>query len=575
MKRNLLFINVLLLFACSFIGLVFYSNNNSIDGMLIVTNHEVFRPALGIMLIQTFVLLALSIALGRLPRKSDSRIDCVMIEFLLYAVSIAVVIILKDNDSAFMQLYKQFILWGLVGYLGFLGLTITLKFIVTLLFKKDISRKNNPKLVSQLSQMSTIILVLGGLLGLFIRAYYLSIANDSNSVSVWTDYFYKASNSEYIILACYSVLVLACHELVSVKTKKLVGPVIVWFFACLIAIACQLVLVTFADKIPGIGNDYKQDEMICAVCAGGYGLLLLVLAACYALRPFAQYVFNLGNKAENEDYATREDFVVLSEALAMSNLKKVVVDNKAEEVKEEPQEEVVEETKEEQVIEEPQAEVVEEPKEEKIIESSEPIDSPHYETELVTTISRGFKSKLINAPDDLKQLYNDLLNQVNQYKRGNVRHAFSKDSIVLGRTKIAVIKISPSSKALYIFFNLNKEEYLNQTKYHLKDYSEKKSYEATPLRLRVKSERSQRYAKELLDAAFLLNDAEPYKKEREAVDYLSELKPQTEEEMIENGLIKKKVVEETFLVEPVYEDVEVKDEAEELDEEDDSLDDEE
>ena len=203
------------------------------------------------------------------------------------------------------------------------------------------------------------------------------------------------------------------------------------------------------------------------------------------------------------------------------------------------------------------------------------VEEPHYETELVTTITRGFKSKLIRANDDLKNLYNDLLNQVNHYKRGNVRHSFSKDTLVLGRTKIAVIKISSSSKALFIYFNLDKDKYLSQSKYHLKDYSEKKSYQNTPLRLRVRSERSMKYAKELLELAYLENNAEEYKKEREAIDYLKELAPQTDEQMIENGLIKKKVVEETYLVEPVYEEEVIKEENEETSDSDDEDDEEE
>ena len=52
----------------------------------------------------------------------------------------------------------------------------------------------------------------------------------------------------------------------------------------------------------------------------------------------------------------------------------------------------------------------------------------------------------------------------------------------------------------------------------------------------------------------LNNNAEKYKLDRETIDISEKLKPQTEAEMIRNGLIKKHVVENTYLVEPIFED---------------------
>ncbi len=561
MKRNLLFINVFLLFTCAFVSFFFYVNNNSIDGSLIIANTTLFRKTLGVCALQCLLALVCSIFLGRLPKKSNSKVDCVMIEFLLLVLSVVLVELLLNKDSNFIVVYNRFLLYGICSYVLLLAIIATLKIIITILFKKDLSLKNNQNIVSHMSQLATAILLIGGLIGLFVRAYYLQISSDIKHVERWTDYFYLAGNTEYIILFVYSIIVLTLHELVSIKTKKGIGPVVVFIVSAISALLLQLVLVDFSNKIPQIGDKYKMVEMVSCVFLGGYGLLAFVLLLSYSLRPFMLYLFSNLDKKElerNEEYATKEDFILVSEALVKSNkARKIIIEKMPNDIGKVAEDKVLKVTD------------TTETKTDKIVEE------PHYETELVTTITRGFKSKLIRANDDLKNLYNDLLNQVNHYKRGNVRHSFSKDTLVLGRTKIAVIKISSSSKALFIYFNLDKDKYLSQSKYHLKDYSEKKSYQNTPLRLRVRSERSMKYAKELLELAYLENNAEEYKKEREAIDYLKELAPQTDEQMIENGLIKKKVVEETYLVEPVYEEEVIKEENEETSDSDDEDDDEE
>ena len=549
MKRNLLFINVLLFFTCAFVAFLVYAANNYIDDLPLLYILDILLDNGKIFVYQALIILVLAIPLGRLPKKPNSKVDCVMIECLLFIISTAAVVILKNSDETFINYYYNFIGWGVATYLGFLGVVCLLKYMTTLLFKRDLSVEHNPTIVSRLSLLATLILVVGGFLGVGLRSLYLE---KIGVYPVFSDYYYQASMTQYIVLISYGVVVVALHAIASIKTKTAKAPLVVFLLAFATAIVCQLLLVHL-DVLPNYKN--QMYEMVFAVFIGGYGLLLFVSALCYILRPFTKYIFNFKNSIEEKrEYATVEDFVLLTEALVESNKRKTVVKEVARDtLKDESREEVAE---------------VKPKKKEEV--SDEIVDTPHYETELVTTITKGFKAKLINAPDEIKNLYDDLLNIVNQYKKCRARHAFAKDTIVHGRNKIAVIKMSPSSKRMYIFFNLNKDEYLAKTKYHLKDFSEKRSYEATPLRLSVKSERSMKYAKELLEAALLLNDAEAYKLEKEHVDYLAELEPQTEEQMIENGLIKKKVVEETYLVEPIYE--EEKESVEENAEDTDTLD---
>jgi hypothetical protein len=309
-----------------------------------------------------------------------------------------------------------------------------------------------------------------------------------------------------------------------------------------------------------------------------------------SLRPFARFIVK-GDL--NVDYASKEDFVLLTEALVKSNHRKEEV--KVEPKDEEVQEELSEKAKEELIKAEQEKALREKyminlEDENKILrarledmekrinaletkrldqtqakdatsDESTLANAPHYETETVSIIRKGFKSRLIaDAPDELKDLYNKIANMCSKYKKTKIRESFSKEVIHVGRQNVAILKMSPSGKAMYLFLALDKS-YLDG-KYHLKDYSEKKSYQATPLRLRVKSARSIQYALELLEVV-LNNNAEKYKLDREDIDVSDQLKPQTEAEMIRNGLIKKHIVENTYLVEPVYEE-----KAEEVDEDD-------
>ena len=78
-------------------------------------------------------------------------------------------------------------------------------------------------------------------------------------------------------------------------------------------------------------------------------------------------------------------------------------------------------------------------------------DKARYERELVTTFRKGFMAKLIDADDSIKNFYSNLLNLINNYKKAKVRHAFAKETVRVGREKIAYIKMSPSGKRMYLF----------------------------------------------------------------------------------------------------------------------------
>ena len=85
------------------------------------------------------------------------------------------------------------------------------------------------------------------------------------------------------------------------------------------------------------------------------------------------------------------------------------------------------------------------------------------------------------------------------FKRVRSSISWNLDTFFIGRK--AVAKIGFRGKTLVMFCALDPDEYAN-TKYYPKDVSGVKKYEATPMMIKVKSERGVKFAKELIDVMF-------------------------------------------------------------------------
>ena len=582
-KANLLFINVLLFVTFSVIGFLIYSKHNQFEGEDILNNISYIKSMSLYLGVPFGITLLSSIPLGRLPKKENTKVDCAVICVLIGVLCIVCSIILNSQAQNLGVFFKNLYIEnlnneiykvlgiGIVSYIGFLLLVLVLRYAKIIVFEKnpDIeSKKNGLALIAALTSVAL------GILGVLI--YIFLTGNRTNN------YYSQVKVQDWGILASFVLLYLLVTSFASYKKPN-------W----ITFIVSNIVFILIATGLYfGLKNhpDYPNAIFSIVFISWAFGGELLFILLNMSLRPFARFIVK-GDL--NVDYASKEDFVLLTEALVKSNHRK-------EEVKVEPKDEVVQEELDEKAKEElikaEQEKALREryminlEDENKILrarledmekrinaletkrldqtqakdatsDESTLANAPHYETETVSIIRKGFKSRLIaDAPDELKDLYNKIANMCSKYKKTKIRESFSKEVIHVGRQNVAILKMSPSGKAMYLFLALDKS-YL-EGKYHLKDYSEKKSYQATPLRLRVKSARSIQYALELLEVV-LNNNAEKYKLDREDIDVSDQLKPQTEAEMIRNGLIKKHIVENTYLVEPVYED-----KAEEVDEDD-------
>ncbi|MBQ7333497.1 MAG: hypothetical protein IJW38_04025, partial [Clostridia bacterium] len=208
-------------------------------------------------------------------------------------------------------------------------------------------------------------------------------------------------------------------------------------------------------------------------------------------------------------------------------IKKKRKKNKPEEpeAKEEPNPEEPEEPKQEAEAEaeaEPEAEVepqTKEPVEEKptivIHESVEEIPAePSSDdseaalppSEIVHVRCRSsFMSRLIQSEPPIQDYYTILKNALLSYKGVKARMSFNFESFNSGRVQCA--KLNVKGKSFLVYLGLDLEEY-NVNKYHFTDASDKPKFEKVPMMLKVKSDRSLKYALELIDEVMKKNGFE-------------------------------------------------------------------
>ena len=117
---------------------------------------------------------------------------------------------------------------------------------------------------------------------------------------------------------------------------------------------------------------------------------------------------------------------------------------------------------------------------------------------------RTFAEKILEADDDNKAIYNMLKNELMSYKKVNNRLTKTIDIFKFKSTYLA--KISIAGKTVKLHLALDPKDYA-ETKYHQKDLGEKKKYEFVPLALKVKSDRSKKYAVELIAAGLHPDEA--------------------------------------------------------------------
>ena len=104
-------------------------------------------------------------------------------------------------------------------------------------------------------------------------------------------------------------------------------------------------------------------------------------------------------------------------------------------------------------------------------------------------------SKLITAPDIVKNRYSEIKNYLLAFKKARANMSRARESFYIGRKCFA--RIAMRGKTLCLYLALNPTEYIE--KYNVEDVLSVKLYVDTPCMLRIRSDRAVRRAKALID----------------------------------------------------------------------------
>ena len=138
-------------------------------------------------------------------------------------------------------------------------------------------------------------------------------------------------------------------------------------------------------------------------------------------------------------------------------------------------------------------------------------------------IKRKFNTKMMFAPYETKEYYNEIKNYLTMY-RAKGRSSARCETF---RYKGLVAKVALGGKSIKVFLALDPAIIDENPKYHLKDFSEKKQYQEVPVMIKVRSPRSLKYFKELVDLMMANRGVKP-KRNFEPTDYMPQLIPNGE-----------------------------------------------
>ena len=108
----------------------------------------------------------------------------------------------------------------------------------------------------------------------------------------------------------------------------------------------------------------------------------------------------------------------------------------------------------------------------------------------------SYMSRLIQSDEQLKDYYSVIKNALLSFSGVKSRISWSGESFNKGRINCA--KVNVKGRSLTVALALNPEDY-EGTKYYFKDVSDKPKYDKVPMLIKVRSDRSLKYALELIE----------------------------------------------------------------------------
>jgi predicted transport protein len=144
---------------------------------------------------------------------------------------------------------------------------------------------------------------------------------------------------------------------------------------------------------------------------------------------------------------------------------------------------------------------------------------------------RSYMANLIQADEVIKDCYHFIKNTLLSYKKVKARVSWSSETFKAARIQCAKLVIK--GKNLWLYLNLDPKDYAD-SKFFIKDLSDKPKFAEVPLGIKLRSDRSQKHAAILI--ADMMQKLGLEKAEREAEDF--RLPHEDNEALIEKGLIK-------------------------------------
>ena len=148
--------------------------------------------------------------------------------------------------------------------------------------------------------------------------------------------------------------------------------------------------------------------------------------------------------------------------------------------------------------------------------------------------NKSFTAKMMLSEENVKQYYCEVVNRLLSYKKATYRVYWRQASVRAGMKTLA--KFAIRGKTLYMYLALDPQQYVG-TKYAAKDMSQVKKYASVPVRVKIKSPRSVKFANELVEKLaeeYALVPAKMRKVTLSADDFPYD----TVENLAEKGLVK-------------------------------------
>ena len=164
------------------------------------------------------------------------------------------------------------------------------------------------------------------------------------------------------------------------------------------------------------------------------------------------------------------------------------------------------------------------------------------DAEMVTRYTRSFRAKIIESAGAVKESYFALKNALLSYAGVNSQINWSNDRFFMAGETVA--RISVRGKTLCLYLDLDPAAYPASV-YHQRTVGDTKQYEKTPMMVKVKSATALKRALQLV--AILMERLGTVSVERAPVDYAEEFAFRSQEELIQEGLIKTSLVEKSDL----------------------------